>query len=266
VEGNPVLGVLLSIVLAVLVCSFVGLRMLLLARRTRKLPELWMGLGLLAFALAQASRLVLGLLGTRLGPELSLGIYLFMQLNYTVTLLGLSLFAVATFGSRSRWRWVMLVGIVALTVLSRSMLVRHMAPLLLSSAPREAIPIWDSAAVSIYAWAFGWMAAESLRYYGLLRRRMALGLADPVVTNRFLVWGAGAGATCLLVLVLLSLYFQGLTLMTNSLAASAVVTGSGFVFTVVPLLTFTPPRAYLRFVQRRADRLGIPPLEPDPRH
>jgi hypothetical protein len=76
------------------------------------------------------------------------------------------------------------------------------------------------------------------------------------VTNRFLVWGTGAAATALLVLLLLGLYLQGKTLIENSLAASVVATASGLVMAVVPWLTFAPPGAYLRFVERRAERSG----------
>ena len=39
-----------------------------------------------------------------------------------------------------------------------------------------------------------WGAAESLRYFSMMRRRAKLGLADPLVTNRFLLWGLGIGA------------------------------------------------------------------------
>ena len=250
-------AVLLSIILSVLACSFVGLRMLSLARRTRKLPELCMGLGLSAFAVAQVSRLALGGLGTRLDPEIAVGIYLLMQLGYSVAQFGLCLFTVVVFGPRSRWRWVVLAGVVALTAISRSMMLRVSAPQLLSGAPSQMIPIWDPAAVASFTMAFGWMAAESLHFHRVLRRRLALGLADPVVTNRFFIWGAGAAATCLLVLLLLALYLQGLTLMTNSLAASALVTVSGLVNAVVTCLTFTPPTAYLRFIQMRAERSGV---------
>jgi hypothetical protein len=118
------------------------------------------------------------------------------------------------------------------------------------------VPFWDPVAVAGFALAFGWMAVESLRYHALLRRRLALGLADPVVTNRFLVWGAGAAATSVLVLLLMGLYLQGITLLANSLSASVLVTVSGLVMSVVPWLTFAPPAAYLRFVSRRAARGG----------
>jgi hypothetical protein len=249
-------AVLLSIILSLLACGYVGLRMLKLAQRTRKLPELCMGVGLFAFALAQASRLAFGALGAWLDPELSLGVYVFMQISYSLTLFGLCLFTVVAFDIRSRWRWALLVGILTLTALSRSMQVQALAPQLLSGAPKLAAPLWEPIAVATFALAFGWAAIESLRYHALMRRRLALGLADPVVTNRFFVWGAGAAVTCLLVLLLTGLFSKGLTLMTNSVAASVVVTVCGVVYAVVPLLTFAPPAAYLRFVQRRAERSG----------
>jgi len=42
-----------------------------------------------------------------------------------------------------------------------------------------------------------WLSIESFRYYALLRRRLRLGLADPVLTNRFLLWGIWAAAVFL---------------------------------------------------------------------
>jgi hypothetical protein len=39
-----------------------------------------------------------------------------------------------------------------------------------------------------------WGAFEALRYWRLMERRQRIGLADPLVTNRFLLWGIGAGA------------------------------------------------------------------------
>jgi hypothetical protein len=37
-----------------------------------------------------------------------------------------------------------------------------------------------------------WIAIESFLYHGMMRRRRALGLAHPLVVNRFLLWGIGA--------------------------------------------------------------------------
>ena len=57
-----------------------------------------MGLGLVAFALAQVSRLALGGLGARLTPDLGLAVYVFMQIDYQLTQLGLCVFTVGAFG------------------------------------------------------------------------------------------------------------------------------------------------------------------------
>jgi len=251
-----VLAVLLSIILSLLACGYVGLRMLRLARRTRKLPELCMGAGLSAFALAQATRLAFSGLGARLDPELALAMYGVMQLSYATALFGICFFTVVAFDIQSRWRWVLLVGIVGLSVLSRSMQVYLIAPQLLSEASSLGAPFWEPIAVATFAMAFCWSAAESLHYHRLMRRRMALGLADPIVTNRFFVWGAGAAATGLLVLLLTGLFLEGHTLINNSPVASVVVTICGVLYAVVPVLTFAPPPAYLRFVERRAERSG----------
>lgn len=42
-----------------------------------------------------------------------------------------------------------------------------------------------------------WVSVESFRYWILLRRRLRLGLADPVVTNRFFLWAVWAAAVFL---------------------------------------------------------------------
>jgi hypothetical protein len=39
-----------------------------------------------------------------------------------------------------------------------------------------------------------WVSVESFRYYLMLRRRLRLGLTDPVLTNRFLLWAIWAAA------------------------------------------------------------------------
>ena len=44
----------------------------------------------------------------------------------------------------------------------------------------------------------GWAALESLLYYGMMRKRLQLGLAEPLEANRFLLWGSGAAATAIM--------------------------------------------------------------------
>jgi hypothetical protein len=100
-----------------------------------------------------------------------------------------------------------------------------------------------------------WTAFESLRYWSLLRRRLALGLADPVVTNRFLLWGLVG-------------VFSFLSVVGPTLAALAGVDSgesafmrlttalAGLVCSAALLLAFTPPEAYTRWLRERAPRPG----------
>ena len=41
---------------------------------------------------------------------------------------------------------------------------------------------------------YGWACAEPLRYYAGARRRVALGTTDPVLANKFVLWGIYAGS------------------------------------------------------------------------
>jgi hypothetical protein len=45
--------------------------------------------------------------------------------------------------------------------------------------------------------ALAWGAFEALRYHARLRRRLALGLAEPLLVRRFLLWGLGLGGAAL---------------------------------------------------------------------
>jgi len=52
---------------------------------------------------------------------------------------------------------------------------------------------WIHWTARLSAWI--WVAGESFAYWAKQRRRLALGLADPVVTNRFLLWGVWGALT-----------------------------------------------------------------------
>jgi hypothetical protein len=40
----------------------------------------------------------------------------------------------------------------------------------------------------------GWTAVEALLYYAMMRKRVKIGLVEPLEANRFLLWGSGAGS------------------------------------------------------------------------
>jgi hypothetical protein len=98
-----------------------------------------------------------------------------------------------------------------------------------------------------------WGSALALGYYVRMRKRAALGLGDPVVANRFLLWGIGAGAAS-----------SGMAIgVVGSLATGlhiaeipwvvAMASAFGLTAAVAMSLAFIPPAAYLRWVERTAD-------------
>ncbi|MBW2314148.1 MAG: hypothetical protein JRH10_08155 [Deltaproteobacteria bacterium] len=99
-----------------------------------------------------------------------------------------------------------------------------------------------------------WLAVEAFSYYGLMKRRIQLGMADPVVANRFRLWGL---AGCFVVLIQCTsvppLFLDpvkdvaplGIDLVAFSLC--------GVIVSVLYWLTFFPPEGYQRAVRARAE-------------
>jgi len=109
-----------------------------------------------------------------------------------------------------------------------------------------------------------WLAAESLRYYAAARRRLRLGLADPLVTNRFLLLGLWAVAWA--AMGFSDIVARGIYVMVSGtttevrldtagpiiLTTIAITSALGTLAAVTLGLSFFPTRAYRRFVESRA--------------
>jgi len=99
--------------------------------------------------------------------------------------------------------------------------------------------------------AFAWVSWEALRYCRMLRRRAALGLADPVVTNRIALWGVASGLIGFLFLLNpVAKAFAGIA--AENLGLLLLQSLVGLVVAVCVALAFFPPRAYLRWIAGRA--------------
>jgi hypothetical protein len=236
-----------SVFLCALVGTLVGLKLLGIAARTRKLPELAVGAGLFAYAaVSQPALLAQQALGEETSLALRMGVIGLRVLAHSVTLLSLSLFTWRVFGAESRWRLALAAGLAVAALISGGMSIRASWLLLSAGVP---VPLHARLGmIPNYVLTFGWVSLESLRYYLLMRKRRALGLADPVVTNRFFVWGAGEGVATLVVLALLVAMMIRREILTADPFVSWFVTLAGFVNALVWWLAFTPPKAYLRWV------------------
>jgi hypothetical protein len=104
-----------------------------------------------------------------------------------------------------------------------------------------------------------WVMIEPLVYHHRMKKRLQLGLAEPMVVNRFLLWGVGSILRFAMVVggIIPSVIFEGQraqlrpdaigwTLMAVALAGVGVAVSYS--------LTFFPTPRYVRFVERRSDR------------
>ncbi len=238
------LALLLLATVASLVASCVlGTRLLRLAARTRELPELAIGS---SFVLAGVIGYVLMLAGNPAGgamrPEQAFRIF---TIGYAIIGLGVCcvyLFIWRTFRPASIWAGC-LAAVGTLLILATS----HNS---IDPAGGQGPAFWLGLLGRCGAGAWG--ALEAVRWWSLMRRRMQLGLADPVVTNRFLLWGLANGSTCVIFLST-SLAPQQQT------EAGSITTSQILIISTLTLATavfqwlaFFPSQRYIGWLHRRA--------------
>ena len=220
-----------------------GGRMFLLARRERSLPELALAVAFVfSGGIAAGFQAVVPL---ELGPPwLQRHAFAVVRAGMDVGIACQMLFTWRVFRPRERWA----AGIFGGTLVLLAALLAGYAWAGELANPLYRGP-WFWAEVPVHVLGLGWGAGEALAYWARMRRRLRLGMADPVVTNRFLLWGVaiGAGVVALALPPLFAAFGQGGHAVLPGLTACvALVSLVGYA------LTFFPPRAYRRFVTRRA--------------
>jgi hypothetical protein len=231
------------------VWNVVGVRLLLLARRTRGFPEFALGLALLLMAgfgypLSVASQYAgdFHTLLTALSSAFT---------NSGCTLI--FIFTAQVFQPRSRLAWAGVGAAGALLAVHGVGSVMANAAATTREEEVAALRSWSVLIFALTAAAWGWTGAESLRHYLRLRKRARLGLVDPVVRNRMGLWAAMGLLVVGTVLVDVALVFSG------SEAARVVILPlvtslTGLAVSALLILAFLPPRAYLAALRRGADQ------------
>jgi hypothetical protein len=222
----------------------VSVRLLGLSWQSRRLPELLAGLGLLGigplgFCVIMAGIMLFG--GTALGYACRATGMGLQALGFVAT----AVFTWQVFRPGSRWARGLAIA------LSVSLLGTFVACALVPN--RAGVMLFHH---HLDAWlkiaCLAWGALESLRYWRVTQNRLALGLADPVVSASFLAWGISLGAGALgfaLVWVALLALAPGEQLGASvqlALSACGIAAAAGLYF------AFLPPKVYARRLANRA--------------
>jgi hypothetical protein len=232
---------LLGVVAFSLACAVVGFRLLRVAARTRQAPELSMGAalvssGAIGFPLLISSQVV----AMRGGP--SLATHLLSAFGSVFTFVGYIGLLIGTWRIyRPTARWPLAVMAIASFVIVGACATIFATRDATPGGVRE-IAIWMGVAVGVGT--FAWSAGESFALYGQMQRRARIGLVEPAVVNRVLLWGIGSlaafamsGHGLLLRVVTGPAVSDGMRLISSAL---------GMVSAVAIWLAFFPPAAYRR--------------------
>lgn len=220
----------------------VGVRLLLLWRRTREVPELSLSIACLSLALGVllgTAYAAIGVAGGRAGFEWLVPLRI---VTFALAPIALWIGVQRVFRPEARWAralcWLGVLGTVAAMVWRLD----------LGLAPRR-LDFGNVASVAVTQGVFAWAAAESFAYFAAMRKRMALGLADRVTAQQFLCWGvSGLAALASGVVPVVVEMETGVTVLAHP-AMALVSTITGLVSTLCLYLSFFPPLFYQRMLR-----------------
>ncbi|MFI5316716.1 MAG: hypothetical protein ACHQ6T_13530 [Myxococcota bacterium] len=230
-----------------LMSAGVGARLVLRGFPTRRAPELLMGIAYLAapgfgYPLVVVGSTQLdragGLLAFALGEVMiALGVSCFFFFNARV-------FRAKSVAAQS----AAALGAILFSLSCGEIVRGHMA----LGAGAMSVTSVRTASVTmliVLGFAYAWTAFEGFRYHRMMRRRARVGLGDPVVANRFLLWAFAGGLQVISdVVAAYSLQSGGnITVDAAPVLATSLV---GIVNSVFLVLIFIPPARYTRWLMR----------------
>jgi len=236
---------LLSTVAFIAAGGVVGWRLLRLAQRTRQLTDFIVGFMLFDLSAVAYPLVLWGGLGN-LPIERARWVYIAGAFAMAIGWAGVFVFTVRVF--RPGVAWARGLAAFGIALLAYGFVAGARFDLQASDASAFTSPqnpvFWQQGAAIL---AYGWTGLEGLRCFLQARKRLALGLADPLVVNRFLLW-AWSGVFALICIApsfVIGLSGGDLLRHTGARFATAV---AGFAFAIATQLAFLPPAAYRRWV------------------
>jgi hypothetical protein len=227
------------------VALVVGLRLVGLAARTRQLPELLMGVGVLGIGPVGFGGIVAAMAVAPSAPGASRALAAAATGAVAVGVAAKSLF---------NWRIYRPGSRVAATACGLG-IAGLVAAFALEGAATGFSPLawqgsgWHLLRSALQVGCLLWGASEALVYWGKMRRRVKLGIADPLLANRFLLWGVGAGAAGLgsAIGVVAQVATGSAPLQQTWVTMSSSL--HGLVSACALWLAFVPPRAYREWLR-----------------
>lgn len=222
------------------VVSFVvGLRLVLLSRRTGLLPERLIGVSLFfAGGLGTGLLVAAGFAGEAGWLVATASV---LMINLGVAALGVftwRVFRPTLFGA------TLVAACIALLFLS--MIVDRFAGEYLGASRSDFSIASDHAGRLLL---YGWATWESFRQYALARRRVRIGVTEPLVANRFLLWGIGTSSA---LGIWLHAFWSELARRPDQTESYLVITALGTACALAIWLAFFPPQAYRMLFSRAA--------------
>jgi hypothetical protein len=244
----------------VVIVLMLGIRLALLARRTRKVPEallcvhflLCCSLGYLLLGIGIPAAYQPGFLPTwAIAPLIAVG-----HLASSVGVWTGATFNWLVFRRDAAWAR----GLVWLSAIT--LLAAWVGAGLSGGFSRGTLTgVWIWLLYGTYTATAAWVMVEPLRHHAVMRKRLRIGLADPLVANRFLLWGTGS--VCRFVMLVMgaipTLLFHHIppeiwpTVVSITLISVAI---AGLGVSVSYWLVFFPSRAYVRHITRRHAAVG----------
>jgi hypothetical protein len=232
---------------------FVAIRLFVVAFRTRGAPETAMGIyqGLIVSAIFLYTIL------TRMGPDLdpTVGFRLVVVANLMIALGVVAL----SVGVRRIYRptegWA--VGLCYATVVwvIGGWAWSSMGETLPTTvAPTAANTFFVTGRSAVYLWG----AFEGFRYHRMMQRRASLGLGDPVIAHRILLWGLFSFTMGSLAVASLAAGFALGDAYATSVPVRFITPVLSLIASVLLWLGFFPPAAYERLIARRARAVAEP--------
>lgn len=237
----------LSMLLVGVVTGVVGVRLLLVWRRTQQLPELCFGIGFVGGSLGSAlpqigQRLLWNSGGT--GAALINGACFALLAASTVALL---LATWRIFRPGAAWAGALCIAGSLAVSIAFAMRIAN-AELAAALVGTAAMRLFLSTRLALFVWT----SFEALRYHARLKKRLALGLADPVATQQIFFWGMGGISTAFLSTVIWCSIFVAKIHPLDSVWATVPITIFSVGTSLAMWLAFFPPESLRRRALARA--------------